>query len=615
MYESELNEFDARQFIKKRKPAAIRRVCCLTRVSTLHEQQTNALENQNEWIADLVKKHKGEWTFDIEYDLYVDRGISGTGMKKRTEFNDMIAKCKAGKYDLIVTREVSRFMRNAALTLSLVNDLADCGVEVYFVNDGIWTFRREDYFKLTIMASYAQQESEKISERVFSGQAISRKKGTHYGTGNILGYDLYKPDAKSSERTTYILNEEQAKTVRLIYSLCLQGKGMKKIKYYLEEHGYKTAKGYSVWHVTTIQHILRNYTYTGSYEYMKSVTIDPLTHKRVSQLDRDKRQRKEGKFPAIIDIDTWEEAQKQIDSNMSHGFNKDGKEYRRGMHKGKNIYCHKMRCSCGRRFRFDMGRKADSGVYRCYSFASGDSRKIREQRGEIDNCIEDGIIDWKLDLFTVRAFQYLSINVEEVKKKVHQVIAKVYHPKEATQMSESQEKIEKDICDLEMQKSKLLDIFLDGGTLSKEEYQRKNKELVDKVQSLKNELNKVVGCESPVDSKQTLLKQVDNFVNCMLEFPIIDDTIIRVPEAYIETYIQSIKACKGNVFEFTINMKKQKKQMDESKVIIDNSSNILFGECRIGYEEAKAYANKLKRKVIRKQWETPVIIRVYGSMN
>ena len=112
-------------------------------------------------------------------------------------------------------------MRNAALTLSLVNELADCGVEVYFVNDAIWTFRREDYFKLTIMASYAQQESEKISERVFSGQAISRKKGIHYGTGNILGYDLYKPDAKSSERTTYILNEEQAETVRLIYSLCL----------------------------------------------------------------------------------------------------------------------------------------------------------------------------------------------------------------------------------------------------------------------------------------------------------------------------------------------------------------------------------------------------------
>ena len=118
-----------------------------------------------------------------------------------------------------------------------------------------------------------------------------------------------------------------------------------------------------------------------------------------------------------------------------------------------------MRCSCGRRFRFDMGRKADSGVYWCYSFAAGASIKVRRQRGEIDNCIVDGIIDWKLDLFTVRAFQYLSINVEEVKKKVHQVIAKVYHPKEATRMSESQEKMENDICNLEMQKSRLLDIF------------------------------------------------------------------------------------------------------------------------------------------------------------
>lgn len=136
------------------------------------------------------------------------------------------------------------FISNSKLTLVLVDELLECGVEVFFVNDSIWTRNTDDYFKLTIMAQYAEQESRKVSERVFSGQAIARENGVLFGNGNILGYDLIK--GKKSKETTYIINEEQAKTVRLIYELALKGYGAKKIKRYLQDNGYKTATGVKV---------------------------------------------------------------------------------------------------------------------------------------------------------------------------------------------------------------------------------------------------------------------------------------------------------------------------------------------------------------------------------
>ena len=214
------------EFLEEKRRKNIRRVAALTRVSTKHEQQMNALDNQNEWIRSEIAKHE-EWRFDEEKDLYVDSGVSGTSAKNRAEFNQMIARAKAGQYDLIITREVSRFMRNLQLTLVLVNELKECGVEIYFVNDGIWTFNDNDYFKLTIMGTYAEQESKKVSERVLSGQEISRKKGVLYGNGNILGYDLVK--GRTSEENTYKINREEADPVKRISELSLEGKGITKL--------------------------------------------------------------------------------------------------------------------------------------------------------------------------------------------------------------------------------------------------------------------------------------------------------------------------------------------------------------------------------------------------
>lgn len=194
-----------------------RKVAFYGRVSTPHEAQIEALNNQMQWYEDQLRYHPN-W---ILFDRYIDEGITGTLAKKRPAFMKMIEDAKSGMFDLIVTREVCRFARNTVDTLTLTRELKNYGVEVYFVSDNIWTMDGDGELRLSIMATMAQEESRKISERVLAGQMISRQKGVLYGTGNIIGYD--RVDG------TYVINSEQAKTVRTIYELYAKGLGEKAI--------------------------------------------------------------------------------------------------------------------------------------------------------------------------------------------------------------------------------------------------------------------------------------------------------------------------------------------------------------------------------------------------
>ncbi len=187
------------------------------RVSTEHEAQLAALENQLQWYDDQTERHSN-WNV---LQKYIDEGITGTQAKKRPAFLRMLEDARAGKFDLIVTREVCRFARNTVDTLVTTRELKNLGIEVYFVEDNIWTMDGDGELRLTIMATLAQEESRKVSERVRAGQKISRENGVLYGNGNIIGYDRVG--------STYVINEEQAETVRIIFDLYLQGAGQTKI--------------------------------------------------------------------------------------------------------------------------------------------------------------------------------------------------------------------------------------------------------------------------------------------------------------------------------------------------------------------------------------------------
>lgn len=176
--------------------ALYRKVAIYGRVSTEHEAQLSAFENQQVWYEGIAQQHN-DW---VIVDRYYDEGITGTAAQKRPAFMQMLQDAYKGKFDLIVTREVCRFARNTVDTLTVTRELSRLGIEVYFIQDNIWTMDGDGELRLTIMATLAQEESRKISERVRAGQQISREKGVLYGTGNILGYDR--------SNGTYVINPE-----------------------------------------------------------------------------------------------------------------------------------------------------------------------------------------------------------------------------------------------------------------------------------------------------------------------------------------------------------------------------------------------------------------------
>lgn len=239
-------------------PNRQRRIVYYGRVSTEHEAQLEALEKQMQWYEDQTKYHPN-WTV---VGKYIDEGITGTLAKKRPSFMKMIEDAKQRKFDLIVTREVCRFARNTVDTLVLTRELKNYGVEVYFVSDNIWTMDGDGELRLTIMATLAQEESRKISERVRAGQAVSRENGVLFGNGNIIGYDRVG--------STYVINPEQAATIRTIFELYSQGLGQMKIVNELTRRGCKDGNGNVKWSCIKISRILRNATYMGYLCYNKS---------------------------------------------------------------------------------------------------------------------------------------------------------------------------------------------------------------------------------------------------------------------------------------------------------------------------------------------------------
>ena len=243
------------------------RVAAYCRVSTDKEDQTNSFESQKLYFENEIRKNP-DWEL---VKIYADEGISGTSTKKRTEFNNMIRDAKNGKIDRIITKEVSRFARNTVDTLQYTRDLKSKGIGVLFCNDNINTLDSDGELRLTIMASIAQEESRKTSERVKWGQKRRMEQGVVFGR-NILGYHL--------KNGILTVNEEEADLVRHIFNKYLEGKGLHIIARELRSEGYKTKNGNSEWTNKSIRTILQNEKYVGDLIQKKTITPDFLTHKR-----------------------------------------------------------------------------------------------------------------------------------------------------------------------------------------------------------------------------------------------------------------------------------------------------------------------------------------------
>ena len=244
------------------------KVAAYCRVSTDKEDQANSFESQQRYFRDYIERQP-DWEL---YDVYADEGITGTSTKKRAAFNRMISDARLKRFDLIVTKEVSRFSRNILDTISYTRDLRYLGIGVQFMNDGINTLDPDSELRLSIMSGMAQEESRKTSSRVKWGQTRRMEQGVVFGR-SMLGYDV-----KDGKMT---LNPEGAEVVRLIFHKYVhERKGTTVIARELREAGYLTYGGNTKWKNTVILKILKNEKYCGDLKQKKTYTPDYLTHQK-----------------------------------------------------------------------------------------------------------------------------------------------------------------------------------------------------------------------------------------------------------------------------------------------------------------------------------------------
>lgn len=240
------------------------------RVSTDHEDQTTSYEAQVNYYTNYIKS-RDDWEFA---GLYSDEGISATNTKHRDGFNQMISDAMAGKIDLIITKSVSRFARNTVDSLSTIRKLKEHNIECYFEKENIWTFDSKGELLLTIMSSLAQEESRSISENVTWGQRKRMADGkVSFAYSRFMGLD------KDKETGKIVVNPEQAKVVKLIFRLFLEGLTPHAIAVELTNRSIKTPGGKDVWNQQTVRRMLSNEKYKGDALLQKEFTVDFLQKK------------------------------------------------------------------------------------------------------------------------------------------------------------------------------------------------------------------------------------------------------------------------------------------------------------------------------------------------
>ena len=313
-----------------KKETEVIRVAAYCRVSTDKLDQANSLESQqryfNEYIArnplwELYEKRYFNEYIDRNplwelYEIYVDEGIAGTNTFKREDFNRMIKDGKDGKFDLIITKEVSRFARNLLDSIAYTRELREYGIRLIFLNDNIDTDQPDHEFRLAMMASLAQEESRKTSERTKWGQRRRMEQGVVFGR-DMLGYDV--------REGKLIVNEEGAEIVRLIYHKYLdEGKGCHVIANELREAGIKTSRFMKEWSYTVILRVLKNEKYCGDLVQQKTYTLSYLSHKKKANKGELDYVVIKDHHEAIIPRERFEAAQRELQRRHDMHYTKNG---------------------------------------------------------------------------------------------------------------------------------------------------------------------------------------------------------------------------------------------------------------------------------------------------
>lgn len=483
------------------------RVTYYARVSTDKYEQLNSLDNQVGHFEDLIKGNKN-WIF---VDGYIDEGISGSSTEKRDSFNRMIKDAKNKKFDLILTKEVSRFARDTLDSIKNTRELLADGIGVFFLSDNINTLLPDSELRLTIMASLAQDEIRKLSERVKFGYQRSIKNGRVLGNNDIWGYE--KKDGK------LVINEEEAKMVKRIFELYVSGKyGFHSIARILYKEGYKNRNGNELAY-TTISYIIRNPKYKGYYCGNKSTVVDYKLKTIVKKDEEDWVMYKDNEtVPPIVSEEIWELAQKIYNKRKDKVSGVDKKVYQNRYPFSAKIRCAEHNRSFHRKV-YAYKTKDDEVVWLC----------PHNNRTKDDKCKTPVL--YEKELFKILREQL--IDFISNKKSIVYSLTKLYRENISLRDFDKEiAKKESDIAKVNKEKDKLLSHNVND-IISDKEFKQRNdicnvkiSELEKEIEEIKNEQIKANNMEEEIMKLEALLEDEIKCPSDEVLFDLLDEIVV-----------------------------------------------------------------------------------------
>lgn len=472
------------------------KVTYYARVSSEKDEQLNSLSNQVFYFEKHIKE-VSNWTY---VEGYVDEGISGTSVNKRDSFKRMITDSKKGMFDLILTKEVTRFARNTLDSISYTQKLLENGVGVYFQSDNINTIMPDSELRLTIMASVAQDEVRKLSERVKFGFSRSVEKKRVLGNNNIFGY--------RKDKTKLVIQEDEAQMIRELFELYAKGEmGFYKISEYFKQKGYIGKNGTPI-SSQSLRRMIRNPKYKGYYRTGTVKVVDYKLHK-AQKMPKEEWQVFECKenIPAIVSEELWEKCNNLLDRKSASLFNKvENKE----VFKNRYIFSGLIFCKEHETEEHMPGFNRIAGKKRNGNPAWACSKYITHGLKECESPI----------LQEAELIEILKTVLEKFLSNKEEIIEDLLNKYKKYNFTKDYEaeisNIESNINIIQTKKDKLLELTIKGLLLDEEFYKRNeelNKEIVkqqEKIKELKDEKENLSSIEDNMKQiKGELGKEID----------------------------------------------------------------------------------------------------------
>ncbi|MFA5659649.1 MAG: recombinase family protein [Oscillospiraceae bacterium] len=500
------------------------RAAAYCRVSTDKFDQANSLTSQIKYFTDYIANHEG-WRM---CEVYYDEGISGTSVKKRAGFNRMISDAMNGDIDLILTKEVSRFARNTVDTLSYTRKLKEKGVGVFFMNDNIDTRDSDGELRLSIMASIAQEESRKTSERVKWGQKRRMEQGVVFGR-DLLGYFV--------RGGKLIINQDEVETVKLIFhKFLIEEKGTHVIARELYEAGIRP-KRVKRWSNTVILRVLRNEKYVGDLCQKKTCTPDYLSHSKKYNRDNEEMVYLKDHHKAIIERDIWEKTQIEL-------VRRAPSDEQKSKHSNRYWCSGRLICGeCGQRF-VSRTKKLKSGeiyrAWRCYSSAVHGQVK-EDASGDSIGCGNSSINAKVLIAAVAFSLKIVKTSSENIKENMLKEIKSILNSGYEADTAFFHEQIKA----LNQKKRRAIDLLLDG-TISREELKNQTEYYNEEIEEITRKISHATNINAAQRHQIRNIHAYVDEINRMMNYE-------KEDEAMYRSVLDKIVIYKGKVLVVYLN--------------------------------------------------------------